>query len=295
MMIYRKIKNPHGKSQKAAEDFLNELLLSDVRLDPDSIYGEAQQTNLEYLLMLDVDRLIWSFRNTAGLPTIGTHYGGWESKDEELRGHYSSASAQMWASIGNNTLKEKMTAVIMASLVDQYLLAWNSLALKMVTHMADYFGKRVQNVLTRYTIERHWLSLNDVLYTLYTITADDISGYHANIHIPIVIGAQKRYEVTGDPLYKEIGIFFMDIVKASHMSESKRLASTLQIENEESCTTYNMLKLLEHLKLLDSVNGDHPLMISGAVMEQGLNHFRKWAIQYTLKKWQHHPVHIKLT
>ena len=86
-MIYRKIKNPHGKSQKVAEDFLNELLLSDVRLDPDSTHGEAQLTNLEYQLMLDVDRLIWSFRNTAGLPTIGTHYGGWESKDEELRGH----------------------------------------------------------------------------------------------------------------------------------------------------------------------------------------------------------------
>ncbi|KAJ6307324.1 hypothetical protein OIU76_017169 [Salix suchowensis] len=32
--------------------------------------------------------------------------------------------------------------------------------------------------------------------------ADDISGFHANTHIPIVIGAQMRYEITGDPLYK---------------------------------------------------------------------------------------------
>ena len=65
----------------------------------------------------------------------------------------------------------------MAGLVDQYVLGGNSQALKMVTQMADYFSKRVQNVVARYTIERHWLSLNeetggmnDVLYRLYTIT-----------------------------------------------------------------------------------------------------------------------------
>ncbi|KAK9078552.1 hypothetical protein SSX86_002609 [Deinandra increscens subsp. villosa] len=314
-MMYKNIKNPDG-------GFLNELPLSDVRLDPDSVHGQAQQTNLEYLLMLDVDRLVYSFRITSGLPTIGMAYGG----------HYLSASAQMWASTGNSTLENQMTAVvsalaacqdrigtgylsafppeffdrfeaikrvwapyytihkIMAGLVDQYIVAGNSQALKMVTRMADYFCRRVQNVITRYTIERHWLSLNeetggmnDVLYRLYTITgdikhlwlahlfdkpcflgllalkADDISGYHANSHIPIVIGAQRRYEVTGDPLYKEIGTFFMDIVNASHMystggtsfrefwSEPKRLASTLHTENEESCTTYNMLKVSRNL------------------------------------------------
>ncbi|KAI7725938.1 hypothetical protein M8C21_013226, partial [Ambrosia artemisiifolia] len=332
-MMYRKVKNLGGG---LSEDMLSELPLSDVRLDRDSIHGQAQQTNLEYLLMLDVDRLVYSFRVTSGLPTVGNAYGGWESPHEEVRGHfvgnYLSASAQMWASTGNTTLKKKMTAVvsslaacqdkigtgylsafpseffdrfeaiepvwapyytihkIMAGLVDQYVLAGNSQALKMVTRMADYFCRRVQNVITRHTIERHWLSLNeetggmnDVLYRLYTITgdmkhlwlahlfdkpcflgllamkADDISGYHANTHIPIVIGAQRRYEVTGDPLYKEIGTFFMDIVNSSHMystggtsvnefwSKPKRLASTLHTETEESCTTYNMLKVSRNL------------------------------------------------
>ncbi|KAL3609149.1 hypothetical protein D5086_000169 [Populus alba] len=82
--------------------------------------------------------------------------------------------------------------------------------------------------------------------------AEDISGFHANTHIPIIIGAQMRYEITGDPLYKDIGTFFMDIVTSSHSyatvsefwSDPKRLASTLQTENEESCTTYNMLKII---------------------------------------------------
>ncbi|KAJ6702864.1 PROLINE-TRNA LIGASE (DUF1680) [Salix viminalis] len=137
----------------------------------------------------------------------------------------------------------------------------------------------------------HYLSLNeetggmnDVLYKLFSITeadpkhlvlahlfdkpcflgllavqADDISGFHANTHIPVVVGAQMRYEITDDPLYKEIGTFFMDVVNSSHSyatggtsvgefwSDPKRLASTLQTENEESCTTYNMLKVSRHL------------------------------------------------
>lgn len=38
---------------------------------------------------------------------------------------------------------------------------------------------------------------------MFTILkADDISGFHSNTHIPIVIGAQMRYEITGDELYK---------------------------------------------------------------------------------------------
>ncbi|CAN4104763.1 unnamed protein product [Withania somnifera] len=334
MMMYRKIKNSGGV--KGIDGILNEVSLHDVRIEPNSMHGIAQQTNLEYLLMLDVDSLVWSFRKTAGLDTPGNPYGGWEAPDCELRGHfvghYLSASAQMWASTHNDSLKQKMSAVvsalstcqekmgsgylsafpselfdrfeavkpvwapyytihkILAGLLDQYMLAGNNQALKLATWMAEYFYNRVQNVITKYTIERHWRSLNeetggmnDVLYRLYSVSgnskhlvlahlfdkpcflgplalkADDLSGFHANTHIPIVVGTQMRYEITGDPLYKEIGTYFMDIINSSHSyatggtsvsefwSDPKRLASTLQTENEESCTTYNMLKVSRHL------------------------------------------------
>ncbi|CAL1391150.1 unnamed protein product [Linum trigynum] len=333
-MEYRKMKK--NVQSSSAGSFLKEVSLHNVRLDPGSLYGRSQQTNLEYLLMLDVDNLVWSFRKNAGFATPGTPYGGWEAADVELRGHfvghYLSAAAMMYASTHNETLKEKMSEVvsalskcqdkvgsgylsafpseffdrfeavqpvwapyytihkIMAGLFDQYMFANNAQALKMVTWMADYFYGRVQNVITKYTIERHFRSLNeetggmnDILYKLYSVTgnskhlllahlfdkpcflgllaiqADDISGFHANTHIPIVIGAQMRYELTGDTLYKEIGTYFMEIVNSSHSyatggtsvsefwSEPKRLAGTLQTENEESCTTYNMLKVSRHL------------------------------------------------
>ena len=61
--------------------------------------------------------------------------------------------------------------------MDQYTFANNAQALKMTTWMVDYFSNRVQNVISKYSIERHWLSLNeetggmnDVLYRLYAIT-----------------------------------------------------------------------------------------------------------------------------
>ncbi|XP_004507108.1 uncharacterized protein [Cicer arietinum] len=334
-VMYRKIKNLGVF--KPPIGFLKEVPLGDVKLMEGSIHAKAQETNLEYLLMLDVDSLIWSFRKTAGLDTPGTPYEGWEGPDVELRGHfvghYLSASALMWASTKNDTLKGKVSALIaglsacqekigtgylsafppeffdrfeaiqpvwapyytihkiLAGLLDQYTVAGNPQALKMVTWMVDYFYNRVVNVISKYTLNRHYESLNDetggmndILYRLYSITGDskhlllahlfdkpcflgvlalqanDISDFHANTHIPIVVGSQMRYEVTGDPLYKEIGTFFMDIINSSHSyatggtsvnefwSNPKRIADNLKsTENEESCTTYNMLKVSRHL------------------------------------------------
>ncbi|KAH7837636.1 hypothetical protein Vadar_016124 [Vaccinium darrowii] len=339
-MMYKKMKISVGYSNMSG-GFLKEISLHNVRLDPESKHGEAQQTNLEYLLMLDVDTLVWSFRKTAGLETPGNPFlppswKNWENQWIEIRGHfvghYLSASAQMWASTHNDSLNEKMFAVvsalsacqdkmgtgylsafpsehfdrfealetvwapyyvihkIMAGLLDQYIFANNAQALKMLTRMVDYFYNRVQNVILMYTIERHWQSLNeetggmnDVLYKLYTVTgdskhlllarlfdkpcflgflalkADSLSGFHANTHIPIVVGTQMQYEITGDPLSKDMATFFMDTINSSYSyatggtsvkefwSDPKRLADTLQVDNEESCTTYNMLKVARNL------------------------------------------------
>jgi len=91
--LYRSLKGqrlPAGGAAPAAGPFLEEVPLRDVRLDHDgdAAYGRAQRTNLEYLLLLDPDRLVWSFRTQAGLPAPGEPYGGWEGPDVELRGHF---------------------------------------------------------------------------------------------------------------------------------------------------------------------------------------------------------------
>ncbi|OMO78120.1 hypothetical protein COLO4_24842 [Corchorus olitorius] len=153
------MKNPG--SFKVAGDFLKEVSLHDVRLDPNSIQGRAQQTNLEYLLMLDEDNLVWSFRKTAGLPTPGKPYGGWEGPDVELRGHFVETGGM------------------------------NDVLYRLFTVTGD-----PKHLLLAHLFDK------PCFLGLLAVQADDISGFHANTHIPVVIGAQMRYEVTGDPLYK---------------------------------------------------------------------------------------------
>lgn len=88
-LMYRKLKNSAGSNEESDQrGFLKEVSLHNVRLDPSSAHWRAQETNLQYLLLLDVDNLVWSFRKTAGLDTPGKPYGGWEDKDCELRGHF---------------------------------------------------------------------------------------------------------------------------------------------------------------------------------------------------------------
>ena len=63
-------------------------------------FRDAQQRDLAYLLSLDPDRLLHTFRLNAGLPTAAKPYGGWEAPTVELRGHslghYLTASALMY-------------------------------------------------------------------------------------------------------------------------------------------------------------------------------------------------------
>jgi DUF1680 family protein len=90
--------------------------LTQVRL----LYGplrEAQERDRVYLAMLPNDRLLHSFRLTAGLPSTAQPLGGWEAPDGELRGHYAgghylSACALMYASTGDEALRHKADELV---------------------------------------------------------------------------------------------------------------------------------------------------------------------------------------
>ncbi len=88
--------------------------LSDVRL-LDGPFKHAQDLDQQYLLSLDVDRLLHTFRVNAGLPSSAKPMGGWEEPKGELRGHfvghYLSACALMYASTGDARLKRRGEAV----------------------------------------------------------------------------------------------------------------------------------------------------------------------------------------
>ena len=82
--------------------------MSQVRLLPGSVYHHAQEWNRGYMARLTADRLLYTFRVNAGLPSGSAKpLGGWEQpengqRSSELRGHFPghflSATAQLAAS-----------------------------------------------------------------------------------------------------------------------------------------------------------------------------------------------------
>jgi len=321
--------------------------LSQVRLT-DGYSKQAQEANRRYLHALDPDRLLHSFRVTAGLPSQARPLGGWESPGCGLRGHfvghYLSACAQMYASTGDLELKnraEKMVGElarcqaalgngylsaypasafdtleekfghgvwapyytihkIMAGLLDVHVLCGNKQALTVVDQMADYFRARME-ALPAAQIEKvlrcdkcnptnEYGGMSDVLHDLYAVTGkrqhldfahvfdrdwflgplmrgrDNLTDLHCNTHIPIILGAARHYELTGNAAHRRAVEFFWKRVvrtrsyatgncsgpaanpttgtsrKAEHWNEPNKLADTLSGQVCESCVGHNMLK-----------------------------------------------------
>jgi hypothetical protein len=52
-------------------------------------FSAAAEANRKYLKTLPPDRLLHTFRLTAGLPTSAEPLGEWEKPDCELRGHFT--------------------------------------------------------------------------------------------------------------------------------------------------------------------------------------------------------------
>ena len=107
-----------SQTTKAKENIsmkLEPFSLTEVRL-LDGPCKVAQAATGSYLHALDSDRLLYTMRATAGLPTPGKPLGGWEVPDGIVRGnilgHYLSACAQMYASTGDKALKTKADNIV---------------------------------------------------------------------------------------------------------------------------------------------------------------------------------------
>lgn len=84
--------------------------LKSVRLHAGPVL-DALEVNRRHLMQLDPDRLLHTFRLTAGLPSSAEPLGGWEAPNNELRGHftghYLSACALMAAQTGDVKVKAR--------------------------------------------------------------------------------------------------------------------------------------------------------------------------------------------
>ncbi|HKC46419.1 MAG TPA: beta-L-arabinofuranosidase domain-containing protein, partial [Gemmatimonadales bacterium] len=176
---------------------------------------------------------------------------------------------------------------IMAGLLDMHTLAGNAQALDVVKGMARWTGRWVQplsDAAMQRVLEREYGGMNELLYNLSAVTNDDytawvahhfdherffaplaqgrdeLKGLHANTNIPKVIGAARRYELTGEERYRRIAEYFWRQVTTERAyctggtsngegwnTEPGVLSTELSGETQEDCTTYNMLKLTRHL------------------------------------------------
>lgn len=86
--------------------------LRDVQL-LDGPFLHAQNINKQYVMALDVEKLLAPFRREAGLP-FKEGYGNWESTglDGHMGGHYVSALALLYASTRDKDVLERINYVI---------------------------------------------------------------------------------------------------------------------------------------------------------------------------------------
>lgn len=189
--------------------------------------------------------------------------------------HFSLAGAWVpWYSIHK----------IYAGLIDVYAILGNKKALEVVTKLADW-AKRGTDNLTEDQFQRMLTcehgGMNEAMADIYTLTGnkdyldlslrfchwaildplsrgvDELEGKHANTQIPKVIGAAKLYEVTGNEAFKRMALFFWNEVTKhrSYLIGGNSIGEhfgpvrqeKLGITTTETCNTYNMLKLTEHL------------------------------------------------
>jgi len=176
---------------------------------------------------------------------------------------------------------------IMAGLMDVHVHCGNDQALAMAEGMAGWLGKWQESISDQHMqriLQTEFGGLNEGLGNLYALTGkreymdlagrfektmfldplaehrDELQGIHANTHIPQVIGAARRYELTGEERYHRIAAFFFHTVTTDRIyctggtsndefwrTPPGNLATELGKTTEECCCSYNMLRLARHI------------------------------------------------
>ena len=176
---------------------------------------------------------------------------------------------------------------IMAGLLEMYVYCQNAQALQILEKMAawtDWRTGRLPEDQMQRTLQTEFGGMNEVLANLsattgnprYLVVAkrfdhhavmdpasqsrDALTGLHANTQVPKFVGAAREYELTGDPYYQNAALFFWQqvtqhrsyVTGGNSINEHFRtppdvLSTELTDLTQETCNTYNMLKLTNHL------------------------------------------------
>jgi uncharacterized protein len=175
---------------------------------------------------------------------------------------------------------------VLNGLKDAWVLGGSAQARDVTLKLADWMdsitvGMKPEQVQTMLQVEQG--GMMDVLMEIYGLTGnprylaasrrfyhkammdpllarrDELTGKHANTQIPKVIGEARTYEVTGDANGRAIAEYFWELVvhnytyviggnsQSEHFFPDSTMSKHLEADTAETCNTYNMLKLTEHL------------------------------------------------
>jgi DUF1680 family protein len=177
----------------------------------------------------------------------------------------------------------------MAGMLDMYQFAGNKQALAVLEGMsnwADEWTKSKAEEHMQDILNTEYGGMNDVLYRLTAATGnnrwaaagdcftkkrffnplamrrDELTGLHVNTHIPQVIGAARRYEISSDVRFHDVADYFWYEVTTARsyvtegtsngegwLAQPRLMAAELKrsVATAECCCSYNMLKLTRHL------------------------------------------------
>lgn len=173
---------------------------------------------------------------------------------------------------------------IFAGLIDTYQMVGIDQALQIVKRLSEWayngLSKLTEERFQQMLICEHG-GMNEVMADMYLLTEDEkyltlakrfchqkildplaekidiLEGKHANTQIPKVIGAAKLYEITREEKYQTIALFFWEQVNQYRTYANggnsvrehfgPKNDEELDVTTLETCNTYNMLKLAEHL------------------------------------------------
>jgi DUF1680 family protein len=182
---------------------------------------------------------------------------------------------------------------IMAGLLDMKTQAGNDQAfdalLKLAAWVDAWTASKTEEHMQE-ILNNEYGGMNEVLYNLAAVTSDDrwartgdrftkkvfftplamrrdeLKGQHMNTHVPQVIGAARRYELSSDYRFADVARFFFETVSESRtyatggssnnehwLTDPNHLAIEMHINShhQECCCAYNMMKLARHLYAWD--------------------------------------------
>lgn len=176
---------------------------------------------------------------------------------------------------------------ILAGMLDMYTLTGNRQALDVAIGIGNWTVRWLNgfsDAEVAHILKTEYGGMNEALYELYAITGneryrdaahrfdqaslfdplsahrDELQGLHSNTQIPKVLGAARRYELTGEPRYRRIAEFFWETVThnrtyATGGSSNDEFWKTgpgdlkdqLGLYSAECCVAYNLLKLTRYV------------------------------------------------